>query len=84
MSDIACIVKIDLTNMDAEMRSAKVNSLLKEGYEIKSTIPVTEDGKPHLLIVLEYRQERYMDKHLYAFWSLFIVLIALHVYEILN
>ena len=37
MSDIACIVKIDLTNMDAEMRSAKVNSLLKEGYEIKST-----------------------------------------------
>jgi hypothetical protein len=85
MSDKACIVKINLADMDAEMRSSKVNSLLKEGFEIKSTVPITDEGKPFLLLILQHKTpDTYADKHLYTFWILFIILIAIHIYEILN
>ena len=81
----ACIIKIDLTDMDSEMRSPKVKSLLQSGFQIVSSIPVSEEGVPKLLLILEKRTELHKHGNLILFAYILIIAYAfLRIYEVLN
>ena len=79
----SCIVKIDLREMDAEMRSAKVQSLLSSGFEIKSSIPVSDDGKPFLLLIFEQKSDTILHKKDYLLLLMIFIIVVIQVYEIL-
>ena len=80
----SCIVKIDLRDMDAEMRSAKVQSLLSSGFEIKSSIPVSDEGKPYLLLILEQKSDTILHKKDFLLLLMIFIIVVTQVYEILH
>ena len=79
----ACIVKINLTEMDSEMRSPKITSLLDSGFNISSCVPVSDEGLPTMLVVFEKKIEHTsIVNHMVV--ALLILLVAINYYEVFN
>ena len=80
----ACIVKIDLTQMESEMRSPKMTSLLNSGFSIASCVPVSEEGLPTMLIILEKKFDQKSNIIKQMIVTLLILLVAIKYYEVFN
>jgi len=85
---ISCIVKINLTDMEAEMRSAKVQALLDSGFQIKCCFPASDDGIPIALLIFERikKEEKLHGLTIIniIIYTLCIVILTFNIYEILN
>lgn len=54
--------KLNMENLEEELKDIKFTSLLEKNYEIVAYIPVIDENKPVLIILLEKKKKDIADK----------------------
>jgi hypothetical protein len=81
MENLTKILKKDLTKMDS--LNPELNALIKCGWSIKGVLPVTDDGKPYMLVVLEKINKTTLVLQ-YMNLSAIIFILIMSFYAVLN
>jgi len=53
--------KLDMENLEEELKDIKFTSLLEKNYEIVAYIPVIDENKPVLIVLLEQNKKDIAD-----------------------
>ena len=53
--------KLDMENLEEELKDVKFTSLLEKNYEIVAYIPVIDENKPVLIVLLEQNKKDIAD-----------------------
>jgi hypothetical protein len=54
--------KLNIENLEKELKDIKFTSLLEKNYEIVAYIPVIDENKPMLIVLLDKKQQSNLDK----------------------
>ena len=80
MDALTKIIRIDLTDMEKSVARDDVNLLIKKGWTIRDSVPVTDEGKPFLLLILEKTNKRYEQ----AIILFIMILVIGNIYAVFN
>ena len=70
------IIKINLTNYELGLQNPSLVSLLNDGWIIRSTVPVDDEGIPTLLVMLQYNEKHNnkLNKKNHIFYCLYVLI----------
>lgn len=81
------IIKVDLLNIESSANQPQFKSLLSAGWEVVSSIPIEDGGRPYILIILRspdvpsIDQKLGLQAYLYLFFlALISILLFLEIY----
>ena len=71
------IIKVDLLNIESSANQPQLKSLLSQGWEVVSSLPIEDGGRPYLLIILRSPDIHQIDRKISLQAYLYLFFLAL-------
>lgn len=86
VSNEVAVIKVDLLDIENSCNQPQLRALFQQGWEVVSSLPVEDEGKPVLILMLREKPKAYRSKlvqvmpYKLALILIFEILIFVHLF----